>query len=864
MSSSRDHRRSAQQTRSAPAVQQTKASSSAPSKPKGPVRADNGMDAYTVLGVTEASIDSLSDLAKLHQKSRVMFKDFMGKSQKQNAKRVQWAIEQVTIMKKREFKAREASSGGGGGDVPSSSGVKRPASKEDAAAAAEKRREIIREKAAARRAQEQPEVSERQESIREKLAAKRVCKKVPVLKLKESKAKVVELMQQQDAAGGAGSERVSLTCPLSLTRISTPARGAACQHLQCFDLETFVWRKEGTCPVCGLTLETPLGLLVDAYMTEILSKVQEKGNEVTFDADGGWKIAEQRSRKREHTVIPEPSPAPEPELPEFDLKVAASPFPMSPYPMSPFPMDEDEEGAAPAEASPEGEAPPAEEAEEDQEECDGGEDGDEKEGSPQSGDADAAEEAPASPPAPSPPPAPPVVKEKFQVDPQIESSYFAVELKKPMGIFFQANFRSVGGVFMESFEGHGAAARHSGLKVGDQLVGVGATSAMGLAFDNCIDRIVEDPKDMTMLTIFRGPAADLYGEYGPDAAWIAELLRKVEAGEIAPVASAEPPRQPEAPTKASPAAAAAVPTAAAAEEASSPVAEESAPKKRKKEVKEPAKPNPRLSIGAADDEEAGSEEELEFLSPTGDAAVDGEEGEEEQGERDEEDDDPALPDCLLECIKGEGLDADVQRCALALPALGQDEIPKELAQTLQLVRCILRQCIKRNSSAWEAQEQEQRAPWKKEAARRLSKAAKSRVERLKEEVRRRQETERKAALEAAAKEARELEASRLLKLDPARKVQFDWRGTADLKLRNQSSDKVAFRLRTSAPKLLVQPAHGRLAPNETVNVHIQRTGKCEFKLLVQAVVAAGRVSKEDWEELDEDDIQEWHLGEFKH
>lgn len=49
--------------------------------------------------------------------------------------------------------------------------------------------------------------------------------------------------------------QVSLKCPITFKRITLPARGHDCKHIQCFDLESYLqlncergaWR----CPVCS-------------------------------------------------------------------------------------------------------------------------------------------------------------------------------------------------------------------------------------------------------------------------------------------------------------------------------------------------------------------------------------------------------------------------------------------------------------------------------------------------------------------------------------------------------------------------------------------------------------------------------------
>lgn len=48
--------------------------------------------------------------------------------------------------------------------------------------------------------------------------------------------------------------KVSLVCPISQKRIVSPARGSACQHVQCFDAETYLLMNERRpswrCTIC--------------------------------------------------------------------------------------------------------------------------------------------------------------------------------------------------------------------------------------------------------------------------------------------------------------------------------------------------------------------------------------------------------------------------------------------------------------------------------------------------------------------------------------------------------------------------------------------------------------------------------------
>ncbi|RWS17762.1 zinc finger MIZ domain-containing protein 1-like protein [Dinothrombium tinctorium] len=87
--------------------------------------------------------------------------------------------------------------------------------------------------------------------------------------------------------------KVSLKCPITFRRITLPARGSDCKHIQCFDLESYLimnaergtWR----CPCCpkSAVLE---GLEVDQYMWGIITSLTNCDvEEVTIDASASWK-----------------------------------------------------------------------------------------------------------------------------------------------------------------------------------------------------------------------------------------------------------------------------------------------------------------------------------------------------------------------------------------------------------------------------------------------------------------------------------------------------------------------------------------------------------------------------------------------
>ncbi|XP_020286659.1 zinc finger MIZ domain-containing protein 1-like isoform X2 [Pseudomyrmex gracilis] len=89
--------------------------------------------------------------------------------------------------------------------------------------------------------------------------------------------------------------KVSLKCPITFKRITLPARGYDCKHIQCFDLESYLQlnSERGTwrCPVCTKPAPLQEGLEVDQYMWGILNTPTTTDvEEVTIDSVANWKI----------------------------------------------------------------------------------------------------------------------------------------------------------------------------------------------------------------------------------------------------------------------------------------------------------------------------------------------------------------------------------------------------------------------------------------------------------------------------------------------------------------------------------------------------------------------------------------------
>ncbi|KAL1481525.1 hypothetical protein MTO96_034411 [Rhipicephalus appendiculatus] len=90
---------------------------------------------------------------------------------------------------------------------------------------------------------------------------------------------------------------VSLTCPLSLTRMKVPCRARSCKHLDCFDGSNYLQvnerRPKWACPVCGM--RAPLSsLVVDQLFAHILANVPGDCDGVVLHADGSWTPSSQR------------------------------------------------------------------------------------------------------------------------------------------------------------------------------------------------------------------------------------------------------------------------------------------------------------------------------------------------------------------------------------------------------------------------------------------------------------------------------------------------------------------------------------------------------------------------------------------
>ncbi|XP_031562916.1 zinc finger MIZ domain-containing protein 1-like isoform X5 [Actinia tenebrosa] len=107
--------------------------------------------------------------------------------------------------------------------------------------------------------------------------------------------------------------KVSLKCPITFRRITLPARGNECKHIQCFDLESYLRlnceRGSWKCPVCNKTALLE-GLEVDQFVWGILTSLASSDiEEVTIDPNSTWKpmAVKQEIKQEDDCQGPPPS-----------------------------------------------------------------------------------------------------------------------------------------------------------------------------------------------------------------------------------------------------------------------------------------------------------------------------------------------------------------------------------------------------------------------------------------------------------------------------------------------------------------------------------------------------------------------------
>ncbi|KAH7829390.1 putative E3 SUMO-protein ligase PIAS1 [Monocercomonoides exilis] len=98
---------------------------------------------------------------------------------------------------------------------------------------------------------------------------------------------------------------ITMQCPLSLLRISCPARSEHCNHFQCFDLKSFLQfcrrDREYSCPICHRAAPFTK-LVIDLNMERIMREVSETTTKVIVMDDGRY-VEEEKQKEGSSDVF---------------------------------------------------------------------------------------------------------------------------------------------------------------------------------------------------------------------------------------------------------------------------------------------------------------------------------------------------------------------------------------------------------------------------------------------------------------------------------------------------------------------------------------------------------------------------------
>ncbi|KAH7973194.1 E3 SUMO-protein ligase PIAS2 [Rhipicephalus sanguineus] len=107
---------------------------------------------------------------------------------------------------------------------------------------------------------------------------------------------------------------VSLTCPLSRTRMKVPCRARSCNHLECFDASSYLKvnerRPSWICPVCGKRADLS-SLVIDQLFVDVIANVPGDCNGIVFHEDGSWtpftSLRDRDNNKATNSTLPSSS-----------------------------------------------------------------------------------------------------------------------------------------------------------------------------------------------------------------------------------------------------------------------------------------------------------------------------------------------------------------------------------------------------------------------------------------------------------------------------------------------------------------------------------------------------------------------------
>jgi hypothetical protein len=125
---------------------------------------------------------------------------------------------------------------------------------------------------------------------------------IPLIKLKKEEIKLsksysLEICRERIITTlndfSIKEEKISLRCPYSSVLMKCPIRSEKCQHIQCFDFNSYINFKKFKCPICKIDLDLK-DLFEDVYYKYIISEVTKESKdkvddyEIFIDCSGRW------------------------------------------------------------------------------------------------------------------------------------------------------------------------------------------------------------------------------------------------------------------------------------------------------------------------------------------------------------------------------------------------------------------------------------------------------------------------------------------------------------------------------------------------------------------------------------------------
>jgi len=111
---------------------------------------------------------------------------------------------------------------------------------------------------------------------------------------------IKQKMESEDNDIALDTLKVSIQCPLSKMRISTPCRPTTCSHVQVFDAMMFLQMNERkatwVCPVCDGNAHFDV-LALDGYFQQVVEEANPDVTDINLFEDGSWEPFKQGSKR---------------------------------------------------------------------------------------------------------------------------------------------------------------------------------------------------------------------------------------------------------------------------------------------------------------------------------------------------------------------------------------------------------------------------------------------------------------------------------------------------------------------------------------------------------------------------------------